>query len=133
MYVAVTRSLVRRRSQLQTWLDKSNKLNLQENFLNGKIKKGYSQMIILNKELITRTVVHYTHVLHKIMRTSLSNTIITFQFVCVCFFEIKQNTVTKNYIMFLCTYMYDNEKENSRILTNKKIYAMVKKPTVTKK
>jgi hypothetical protein len=29
--------------------------------------------------------------------------------------------------------MYDNEKENSRILTNKKIYAMVKKPTVTKK
>ena len=26
---------------------------------------------------------------------------------------------------------YDNEKENWRILTNKEIYAMVKKPTIT--
>jgi hypothetical protein len=26
--------------------------------------------------------------------------------------------------------VYDNEKENWRILTNKEIYAMVKKPTV---
>ena len=28
--------------------------------------------------------------------------------------------------------VYDNEKENRRILTNKEIYAIVKKPTVTK-
>ena len=27
--------------------------------------------------------------------------------------------------------VYDNEKENWRILTNKEIYAMVKKPTIT--
>ena len=27
--------------------------------------------------------------------------------------------------------MYDNEKENRRILTNKEIYASVKKPTIT--
>jgi hypothetical protein len=27
--------------------------------------------------------------------------------------------------------LYDNEKENWRILTNKEIYAMVKKPTIT--
>jgi hypothetical protein len=27
--------------------------------------------------------------------------------------------------------VYDNEKENCRILTNKVIYAMVKKPTIT--
>ena len=27
--------------------------------------------------------------------------------------------------------MYDNEKENWRILTNKEIYAMVKDPTIT--
>jgi hypothetical protein len=27
--------------------------------------------------------------------------------------------------------VYDNEKENWRILTNKEIYGMVKKPTVT--
>jgi hypothetical protein len=27
--------------------------------------------------------------------------------------------------------VYDNEKENWRILTNKEIYAIVKKPTVT--
>jgi hypothetical protein len=27
--------------------------------------------------------------------------------------------------------VYDNEKENWRILTNKEIYAMVKNPTVT--
>ena len=27
--------------------------------------------------------------------------------------------------------VYDSEKENWRILTNKEIYAMVKKPTVT--
>jgi len=27
--------------------------------------------------------------------------------------------------------VYDNEKENWRILTNKEIYAMIKKPTVT--
>jgi hypothetical protein len=27
--------------------------------------------------------------------------------------------------------VYDNEKENCRILTNKEIYVMVKKPTVT--
>ena len=27
--------------------------------------------------------------------------------------------------------IYDNEKENWRILTNKEIYAMVKKPTIT--
>jgi hypothetical protein len=27
--------------------------------------------------------------------------------------------------------LYDNEKENRRILTNKEIYAMVKKPTIT--
>jgi hypothetical protein len=27
--------------------------------------------------------------------------------------------------------MYDNEKENWRILTNKEIYAIVKKPTIT--
>jgi hypothetical protein len=27
--------------------------------------------------------------------------------------------------------VYDNEKENWRILTNKKIYAIVKKPTIT--
>ena len=27
--------------------------------------------------------------------------------------------------------VYDNEKENWRILTNKEMYAMVKKPTVT--
>jgi len=27
--------------------------------------------------------------------------------------------------------LYDNEKENWRILTNKEIYAIVKKPTVT--
>jgi len=28
--------------------------------------------------------------------------------------------------------VYDNEKENWRILTNKEIYASVKKPTITK-
>jgi hypothetical protein len=28
--------------------------------------------------------------------------------------------------------VYDNEKENWRILTNKQIYAIVKKPTITK-
>jgi len=28
--------------------------------------------------------------------------------------------------------VYDNEKENWRIVTNKEIYAMVKKPTITK-
>jgi hypothetical protein len=28
--------------------------------------------------------------------------------------------------------VYDNEKENWRILTNKEIYAIVKNPTVTK-
>jgi len=27
--------------------------------------------------------------------------------------------------------VYDNEKENGRILSNKEIYAMVKKPTIT--
>jgi hypothetical protein len=27
--------------------------------------------------------------------------------------------------------VYDNEKENWRILTNKEIYAIVKKPTIT--
>jgi len=27
--------------------------------------------------------------------------------------------------------VYDNKKENWRILTNKEIYAMVKKPTIT--
>jgi len=27
--------------------------------------------------------------------------------------------------------VYDDEKENWRILTNKEIYAMVKKPTIT--
>jgi len=27
--------------------------------------------------------------------------------------------------------VYDNEKENWRMLTNKKIYAMVKTPTIT--
>jgi len=27
--------------------------------------------------------------------------------------------------------VYDNEKENWRILTNKEIYAMAKKPTIT--
>jgi hypothetical protein len=27
--------------------------------------------------------------------------------------------------------VYDNEKENWRILTNKEIYAMVKNPTIT--
>jgi hypothetical protein len=27
--------------------------------------------------------------------------------------------------------VYDNEKENCRILTNKEIYAIVKKPTIT--
>jgi len=27
--------------------------------------------------------------------------------------------------------IYDNEKENLSILTNKEIYAMVKKPTIT--
>jgi len=27
--------------------------------------------------------------------------------------------------------VYDNEKENCRILTSKEIYAMVKKPTIT--
>jgi hypothetical protein len=27
--------------------------------------------------------------------------------------------------------VYDNEKENGRILTNKEIYAIVKKPTIT--
>jgi hypothetical protein len=27
--------------------------------------------------------------------------------------------------------VYDNEKENWRIFTNKEIYAMVKKPTIT--
>jgi len=27
--------------------------------------------------------------------------------------------------------VHDNEKENWRILTNKEIYAMVKKPTIT--
>jgi len=27
--------------------------------------------------------------------------------------------------------VYNNEKENWRILTNKEIYAMVKKPTIT--
>jgi hypothetical protein len=27
--------------------------------------------------------------------------------------------------------VYDNEKENCRILTNKEIYAIVKKPTTT--
>jgi len=27
--------------------------------------------------------------------------------------------------------VYDNEKENRRILTNKEIYAVVKKPTTT--
>jgi hypothetical protein len=38
----------------------------------------------------------------------------------------------------LCTYkrilglVYENEKENWRILTNKEIYAVVKKPTITK-
>ena len=29
--------------------------------------------------------------------------------------------------------VYDNKKENWRILTNKEIYAMVKKPTITEK
>jgi hypothetical protein len=29
--------------------------------------------------------------------------------------------------------IYDNEKENWRILTNKKLYAIVKKPTITEK
>jgi hypothetical protein len=29
--------------------------------------------------------------------------------------------------------VYDNEKEHWRILTNKEIYAMVKKPTITEK
>ena len=31
------------------------------------------------------------------------------------------------------TALYDSEKENWRILTNKEIYASVKKPTVTEK
>jgi hypothetical protein len=32
-----------------------------------------------------------------------------------------------------CIEEYDNEKENWRILTNKEIYAMVKKPTITER
>jgi hypothetical protein len=97
-YVAVTRSLVRRWSQLQTWLDKSNKLNLQENFFNVKINKGCSQLIILYKELLTRTVVRYTHVLHKIMRTSLSHTIITLP-ICVC---VLRSSKTLSHKITLC-------------------------------
>jgi hypothetical protein len=34
------------------------------------------------------------------------------------------------YRRILCP-VYDNEKDNWRILTNKEIYAMVKKPTIT--
>ena len=37
---------------------------------------------------------------------------------------------TKVYKRILCP-VYDNEKENWRILTNKEIYARVKKPTIT--
>jgi hypothetical protein len=35
-----------------------------------------------------------------------------------------------NIVCYVC-YVYDNEKENWRILTNKEMYTVIKKPTIT--
>jgi len=45
--------------------------------------------------------------------------------------EITNNKSLKSLQCSVYFLVYDNKKENWRILTNKEIYAMVKKPTIT--
>jgi len=101
-------------------------MNLQE-----RIKKANKTYFMLQKFLVTQNI-------SKKLKLRLKSTIIykTLTYASeTCILTNRDRTqihiFERKVYRKILSPVYDNEKENWRILTNKEIYAMVQKPTIT--